>query len=173
MVMVSSQRQKPHFRSRKSLLGSLVAVILFALLSFAVTTTLAGAGDDPDVALHGSETILKAQGDSPREMCVAEQQALGRDAVPVFDFGTADTAVLSVDQYCTEYAALSVPMKVLEQANVYPTFRVVSGHVRATYQSARLNSESRLEPFGDPIPDEDALQRIAAAAAGSTGSGEK
>src|SRR3954451_6480894 len=124
-------------RGRVLLVASTLAACALAGLgaSVAVAGGIGGSVDE----LHGTESRLGIEPgeDAIRELCVAEQHELGRDSgVPAVGLGAGAVCTLPVEQYCDEYAALSVPTEVLERAGINPNYVVVDGHVVAWYYDA-------------------------------------
>src|SRR3954454_10316436 len=127
------------------------ALAACALVDLGASVGVAGGIGGSVDELHGTESRLGIEPgeDAIRELCVAEQHELGRDSgVPAVDLGAGAVRTLPVEQYCDEYAALSVPTEVLERAGINPNYVVVNGHVVAWYYNARQVGR-RMEQYGE------------------------
>ena len=78
----------------------------------------------------------------------------------MFDFATAQTVDIPVEQYCREYVPLQEPTAVLEAARLSTAYVIFNGRSRRFYE-AKLGSSGQLVPTDVQATEADAEPRLA------------
>ncbi len=138
--------------SRKA--GALAATVLFAALA-------AGGCSDDEPSNATATATRQSMSATPLEQCVQTPRPgqTGAGTFSAFDRATGATVDVSIEHWCREYVALSVPTEPLEAARLTTSYGIFDGHVERRFWEARLDN-GRLLATEVEVPAVEAERRI-------------